>query len=113
MLSFSPEGARAVIGLPSGVAEIWDLESGSEPLLVRGHEGRVHRGVWSADGAQVLTISEDATARVWNTVDGGLLSTFRTDAPLFYACWSGDEQLILTRSGGRSAQVWDALRRHD
>ena len=73
VLSLSPEGARAVIGLPSGVAEIWDLESGSEPLLLRGHEGRVHRGVWSADGAQVLTISEDATARVWNTTDGGLL----------------------------------------
>ena len=93
----------------AALRRIWDLESGSEPLVLRGHEDRVHWGVWSADGAQVLTISDDATARVWNTMDGGLLSTFRGhDGPVHYARWSGDERLILTCSSDHSARIWDA-----
>lgn len=108
-LSFSPDNARVLIGLPSGVAEIWDIESRGEPLLLRGHEDRVHGGVWSADGAQVLTVSDDATARVWDAMTGDLLTTLRGhDGPVWDARWSSDGRLILTRSNDHSARIWHA-----
>jgi WD40 repeat protein len=108
-LSFSPDRARVLIGLESGVGEIWELESKGEALLLRGHEDRVHLGTWSADGAQVLTVSDDATARVWNATDGKLVSTLRGHGgPVWDGRWSRDDRLILTRSKDHSARIWDA-----
>lgn len=108
-VSFSPDCAHALIGLASGVVEIWELEGSAGPRHFRGHEDRVHFGVWSADGTQVLTVSNDATARVWNATNGELITTLRGhDGPLWNARWSADEQLILTRSSDHSARIWDA-----
>jgi WD40 repeat protein len=108
-VSFSPEGGRALIGLESGVAAVWDVEGGGEPLLLRGNEARVQFGAWSPDGLRVLTVSDDATARVWSTSDGEPLSTLRGhEGPLRDARWSGDTRLILSRSVDHSARIWDA-----
>jgi WD40 repeat protein len=108
-VSFSPDGSRVLVGMPSGVVEVWDIARGGEPSLLRAHEARVHRGVWSADGTQIVTVSDDATARVWNARGGKLLLTLRGhDGPVRDAAWSRDERLILTRSSDHSARLWDA-----
>ena len=41
-----------------------------ELAVLRGHEGPVRSAVFSADGARVLTASEDRTARLWEAATG-------------------------------------------
>jgi WD40 repeat protein len=107
-VSFSPDGARAVVGMPSGGVEVWDIAHGGAPFLLGAHDARVHRGVWSADGTRIVTVSDDATARVWNVSAGELLFTLRGhEGPVWDAAWSRDERLILTRSSDHSARLWE------
>lgn len=106
---FSPDGDRVLIGLESGLTQIWDITNEEAPLVLRDHEDRVQFGVWSWDGRQVVTVSDDATARVWSSDDGQLIAVLRGhEGPLYDARWSADERMILTRGADHSARIWDA-----
>lgn len=108
-VAFSPAGDRVLVGLESGVAEIWDTTGEGDPLRLCGHDGRVHFGRWSRDGERVVTVSEDATAWVWNASRAEPLAALvGHGGPVHDARWSCDERLILTRSADHSARVWDA-----
>ena len=108
-VAFSPDGSRILIGLESGLAQIWDVTGEGPPLILPDHDGRVQFGVWSRDGQQVVTVSDDATARIWSTEDGEPICTLRGhEGPLLDARWSGDERLILTWSADHTARIWDA-----
>ncbi|HYO52736.1 WD40 repeat domain-containing protein, partial [Archangium sp.] len=48
-----------------GTVRVWRVDGTGGPVVLRGHEGRVERAAFSADGQRVLTASEDGTARVW------------------------------------------------
>jgi WD40 repeat protein len=44
---------------------LWDAESGTQDLVLRGHNGPVGTVVFSRDGTKLASVSSDGTARVW------------------------------------------------
>jgi hypothetical protein len=52
--------------LLDNAAQVWDLR-GERPsfVVLEGHQGSVLSAAFSADGTQVVTASNDKTARVW------------------------------------------------
>ncbi len=76
--------------------------------VFKGHEGPVTGAAFSPDGQWIVTVSDDETARLWNTQDG--VEVTRTapqgDALLCVAI-SGDGQRILTGSANNQAVIWD------
>ena len=71
--TFSPSGDRIVTSSYDDTARIWDLSSGEETAVLRGHEGPVERAEFSPDGSRVITAARDGTARIWNAALGDQL----------------------------------------
>ena len=74
--AFSPDDELFATGSVNGVARIWDVKSGSQVSIVRGHSALVEAVAFSPDGRRLLTSSHDGTARIWD-VDGVLTTTLR------------------------------------
>jgi WD40 repeat protein len=64
--AFSPNGRRIVMASQDETARIWDVESGKETAVLKGHEGAVSSAAFSRDGTRVVTASQDGTVRIWS-----------------------------------------------
>jgi WD40 repeat protein len=79
-----------------GTARLWDLtakDPGTSPVVLRGHEGAVHKVAISSDRHWLVTGSEDKTARLWDLTakDPGA---------------SPDNRWVVTGSGDQTARLW-------
>jgi len=77
IIAFSPNGfTLASASQIDGVVEIWNVKSGSRPLItLKGHFGCVNSVAFSPDGSKLASASEDKTVRIWDTSTGILLRT--------------------------------------
>src|SRR6185295_11865566 len=48
---------------------LWDAKTGALQRELAGHDGGITDVAWAADGRQLVTASDDLTARVWSVVD--------------------------------------------
>jgi WD40 repeat protein len=79
-IAFSPDGTRlaaAVGDHASGMAQVWDVNSGVPILTLQGHRHRVTGIAYNADGTRLITSSYDGSIRLWDTVTGAELSTLQ------------------------------------
>ena len=86
------------------------LRSRIRPRLVAqlGHPQGVRCVCFSPDGKQVLTGSDDQTARLWDTATGKELRHFIGHASKVCAvAFSPDGKQVLTGSGDKTARLWD------
>lgn len=108
----------AMLGLPPacslGVAGGRALEPSPAPLLrieVGAHTSLVRRVVVDAARGLVVSVSDDATARVWDLASGRLLRTLRvpigpgTEGSLYAAALSPDGRTLAV--GGWTCGTWD------
>lgn len=83
---------------------IWNLESGKEVGVLRGHT----RGVRALqfDAVKLVTGSMDSTLKIWNWRTGECLKTLRghRDAVI---CLCYDKQLLVSGSADSTIRVWD------
>ena len=63
---------------------------------------RVH---FSPDGAQILTIGADNSAKLWDAASGKLLTSFAHQDAVFQAEFSSNGAQILTASRDKSSQA--------
>jgi WD40 repeat protein len=98
-LAFSPDGrtlaascaADGADGRHAHVVRLFDVESGAQTAVLRGHGGLVHRLCWTASAtaqargesrgsARLLSAAADGTARVWRNEAPPRTDRQRTDA---------------------------------
>jgi WD40 repeat protein len=85
---------RIVTASANGTAQLWN-EEGEAGLRLVGHEDVVTSAAFSDDGSLVVTTGVDATARIWETSTGALISTLPSSGPsLLDAEFSADGRLI-------------------
>jgi len=65
-LAFSPDSALLATALPSGVVQIWSVETAGVVANLVGHTGRVATLAFSPDGATLASGSDDKTVRLWD-----------------------------------------------
>jgi WD40 repeat protein len=82
------------------VVRVYDLATGVEVVVLRGHQDRVVSAGFSADGKRIVTASRDGTARIWDAQTGKPLQVLEG-----HACGVGMAQFtpdghVLTVSSG-------------
>jgi hypothetical protein len=91
------------------LAKLWELASGRESWILKGHTDRVKSAAFSPDSQRVVTASEDGTAKVWEVATGRELLTLRGHSKDINAvAFSPDGLRIATCSRDETAKVWEA-----
>lgn len=117
-VAFSPNGRLLAVGgmrsgfdqdrIYTGVAEVWDIETGQRVLSLNQHTDEVQSVSFSPDSTLLLTASIDTTAILWNIAEGTLLQTFPHDNEVAYAEYSQDGAVILTSGPRIAPTLWNA-----
>ena len=106
--AFSPDGRLVASGDRAGAVRVWQVGSARPVALLRGHQRRVQTVRFSADGARLVTASQDGTAIVWRAAGWRPELTLRHGDQVTAASFSPDDRRVLTASADRTAVVWDA-----
>jgi WD40 repeat protein len=89
---------------------VYDLSTRRILMSLRGHRGRVHTLVFTPDGKEILTASEDGETRRWNAATGDLIGFVGVRVPdheLWSVDVSADGKRILTASDEGVARIYD------
>jgi WD40 repeat protein len=99
--------------LPDQTLRIWDLASGTERYVLKGHTGAVHACAWSPSGLELVSGSEDATPRIWDATSGKGRHVLQGHTGPVHACaWSPDGAWIFSASDDRTLRIWDGQTGH-
>jgi WD40 repeat protein/Tfp pilus assembly protein PilF len=122
--SFSPDSKRVVTAGQDRRARVWVIgghllemsnreEADFVPPLDLEHSHFVHLAVFSPDGRQILTASEDQTAMVWDAATGKPVTPpLKHGSGVQHAAFSPDGRLVLTASMDQTVRVWDITAGH-
>jgi WD40 repeat protein len=96
-------------GSLDGTAVVQEVDTGRIVTSLRGHTRGVNFARFSSDGANVVTTSQDATARYWDATGSGQSSL---ELPghvqaVTNVAFSPDATRLVTASGDDKARVWD------
>ncbi len=73
---FSPDGRQVLLANSSEtVVRLYDAATGQQVQSFPGHTGEVNCAAFRPDGRQLLTGSDDGTARLWDVASGGELAS--------------------------------------
>ncbi|TIW51873.1 MAG: hypothetical protein E5V56_13905, partial [Mesorhizobium sp.] len=89
-------------------AAVWDISSGAETVVLKGHEEALERAEFSPDGSRILTAARDGTARLWEATSGEQLFILRPVSNYPTAIFSPDGTRVLTAGENSDATLWDA-----
>jgi WD40 repeat protein len=106
---FSHSGDEVVTGGTENVAQVWDVKTG-ENLLVLPHPAIVDAVRFSHDDRFILTTGRDRVARIWDRVRGTLVTELRGHTgELRAAEFMPDDTSVVTASADGTTRIWAAL----
>ncbi|MHC4539925.1 MAG: protein kinase domain-containing protein [Planctomycetota bacterium] len=107
--AISPDGRLIASGGWDPPIRIWDLATGTELKLLRGHVDEVCSVAFSPDGKRIVSGSGDKTIRVWNVASERELMTLRGhDAWIWCVAFSPDGKRIASGDDDGTIRIWDA-----
>jgi WD40 repeat protein len=111
-IAITSDGSTVALSGRANTLLVYRAMGTSEPAKLTGHSGRITSIAFSESGHEVLTGSEDMTARAWNVDTGASIATlFGHAAPINSVALSMDGTVAITASGeltatDNSVRVW-------
>jgi WD40 repeat protein len=107
-VEFSSDGKRLATASHDRTARVWDVASGLETRILRGHGDRVNSIAFSLDdtGDRLLTTSADRSVRIWDTATGIEVERLQghTEPVLIGVVLRGG--MVVTAGRDRTARLW-------
>jgi WD40 repeat protein len=108
---FSPDGKRFVTGGKDETVRIWEVATGKQLQVLRGHDGAVYcAAAFSPDGKTVVSGGDhDKTVRLWDVETGKLKATLEGhSAGVHWVCFLPDGQTVLSLTADNAeVKLWD------
>ncbi len=111
-VSWSSDSQRLASG--SGIlgndytVRMWNADNGNEEIVLTGHEDNVISLLWYPDDSHLVSVSFDDTIRIWDTITGRLVGTFRMQInDKGKIAVSPNGELVATIDGDGSVNIWD------
>lgn len=103
-IAFSPDGKFLAAGSWGG--KLYDVEGGHTLHTLEAHTGFVTGIAYSPDGRKVVTGSLDATAKVWDAINGHELATLKCPDTVNGIAFSSDGKTLVTVTDS-GIRLWD------
>lgn len=106
-LAWSPDGRILAAG--SYVIHVWNLASGEQLGVWKGHDDQVYALSWSAATGLLASASADGTARIWEPSSGSTVHVLSmpSKAPVYSVDWSPDGTKLATGTLAGTVELWD------
>jgi WD40 repeat protein len=90
-----------------GVVKVYDPARGPDKRVLTGHTGAVKDVRFSADGARLLSVGADKTARVWDVADGRVVAKLEGHkGPAEFGAFLPDGKQVVTATQ-EELKVWN------
>lgn len=107
-LRISKNGKYLVTGCYSDrTARIWDLSDPERCIMVLEHPEFVNSVDMSADGATIVTGSDDGIVRLWDRKTGQLLNEFKGHTGCVWVNITEDAKYVISGSRDSATNIWD------
>jgi WD40 repeat protein len=106
--TLSPNSEFIATADASGRIVIWNKATGAQIRVLSGHSEYIRALVYSHDGSQLLTGSDDNTARLWNMSGNGVMVLKGHTQSVRSARFNLEENLAVTASEDETVRVWNA-----
>ncbi|KAF8884450.1 hypothetical protein BD779DRAFT_1801647 [Infundibulicybe gibba] len=108
-VAYSPDGKYFASGSADNSVRVWDAATGTQILLLQGHDNLVTSAAYSPDGRHIASGSADNSVRVWDATTGTQISLLQGhDDAVSSVAYSPDGGHIASGSHDKSVRVWDA-----
>jgi WD40 repeat protein len=110
-IAFSSGGDLIATGTASGAIQVWDASNLSNIATITGHHGPVTSIVFSSDGSQIVSGSEDGTVRIRSVASSEepLASIPGHHARVNQVVFSPDGLRLVSGSDDKTVRIWDGL----
>ena len=106
--AFSPDGKTLFTADSTGIVRKWPVaHQGRTHRVVATHERSVTSVAYSSKG-ELLTASDDGTARLWRADGSGSIELKGHKGPVYFAAFSPKDQFIVTAGNDTTVRVWRA-----
>lgn len=108
-VAFDPGDWILAAGGQDGNTILWDIKTGEEIQVLRGHADYVTAIAFAPDGTRIVTSSWDGTAKVWDPATGEEVFTLGSHiGGVTSIAFSPDGTRIATASEDGTAKLWEA-----
>jgi WD40 repeat protein len=114
-LGFSPDGQVLAAGFGAtgnyggeydSVVKLWEVDSGRELRLLKGHRNHVVALAFSPNGKTLATASYDRTVRLWSVATGEEMHRHGGSDRFECLAFSPDGRMLVTGSGDGTIRFW-------
>ncbi len=109
-LTFTPDGNTLISAGQDTHVKLWDVATGQEKGVLKGHSKPVCRIRLSPDGKLLATAAMDHTVRLWNLSDGKLVKTLQSFGGVFPRIAFAGAENYLAIADGRHIELRETVR---